>query len=520
MVGKTYLQPTSLNSRNMAVRDLLTKQPFYRLTNGGRESQKYNKPMYVDKMMYTERKMTGSIMTQADYVEEFYPFSHRVMSDFYFPEFYNYSTEVDEDGNEEIKFHREETFRIGSTLQGVITAQQLVHLCCNDIHWELTDEDITEGHEALYKQYQKGWLRKNMEIDFYDLAKSVKVTADGAVVFYLNEGTLGTKVLSFLNGDTLFPHYDPITGKMGRFARKFSSYDEEGNETVSWVEVWDDEYLTRYRQAKTGVAGAVGALKDYFGMDGYEVVLRQRHGFTRCPVVYLRDKDNGPCWNNVQCLIDDYEVALSYFAKNNAGAALPSYKLKGDDIDIQGDPLGRIRAFTMGKDDDVSIIQPQGLSENYTQYIDYLLTEIFQGAFIVKHPELKSGDTPTGTMKLYYAPSLDKAELDAKEYQRTITDMQSLFCEGYGIEQGAITEFLDLNDRLFGYVMPFVHENNSSLIADLVASKNAGILSAESATEHNPYSKNGEFKRVTAEAKQQQQADRLYQLKSAAAASA
>ena len=98
--------------------------------------------------------------------------------------------------------------------------------------------------------------------------------------------------------------------------------------------------------------------------------------------------------------------------------------------------------------------------------------------------------------------------------------MQSLFCEGYGIECGAVTEYLDLNDRLFGYIMPFVHENNSSLIADLVASKNAGILSAESATEHNPYANNGEFKRVTAEAKQQQQADRLYQLKSAAAANA
>lgn len=520
MVGKTYLRPTSLNSRNMAVRDLLTKQPFYRLTNGGREAQKYNKPVYIDKMLYTERKMMGSIMTQADYVEEFYPFSHRVMSDFYFPEFYNYSTEVDDDGNEEIKFHREETFRIGSTLQCVITAQQLVHLCCNDIHWELTDENITSEKESLYKQYQKGWLRKNMEIDFYDLAKSVKITADGAIVFYLADKKLGTKVLSFLNGDSLFPHYDPITGKMEKFARKFSSYDEDGTEVVSWVEVWDDEYLTRYRQAKVGLEGTVNALKDYLGMDGYEVVFRQRHGFTRCPVVYLRDKDNGPCWNQVQCLIDDYEVALSYFAKNNAGAALPSYKLKGDDIDVQGDPLGRIRAFTMGKDDDVSIIQPQGLSENYTQYIDYLLTEIFQGAFIVKHPELKSGDTPTGTMKLYYAPSLDKAELDAKEYQRAVSDMQSLFCEGYGAEQGAITEYLDLNDRLFGYIMPFIHENNSSLIADLVASKNAGILSAESATEHNPYSKNGEFKRVTAEVKQQQQADRLYQLKSATASKA
>ena len=504
----------------MVVRDLLTKQPFYRLVNSGKDAQQYNKPICVDQMQYHERNLMGSIMTQADYLEEFYPFSHRVMSDFYFPEFYNYTTETNDKGEDEIKFHREETFRIGSTLQGVITAQQLVHLCCNDIHWELTDDNVTSDREALYKEYKKGWLRKNMEIDFYDLAKSVKVTADGAVVFFMDNGKLGTKVLSFLNGDTLFPHHDPLTGSIDRFARKFSSYDEEGKEVVSWVEVWDDVYLTRYRQTKVGLKGTVNALKDYFGMDGYEVVMRQRHGFTRCPVVYLRDKDNGPCWNPVQCLIDDYEVALSYFAKNNAGTALPSYKLKGDDIDIQGDPLGRIRAFTMGKDDDVSILQPQQLSENYCKYIEYLLTEIFQGAFIVKHPELKSGDTPTGTMKLYYAPSLDKAELDAKDYQRTVTDLQSLFCEGYGIECGAVTEYLDLNDRLFGYIMPFVHENNSSLIADLVASKNAGILSAESATEHNPYANNGEFKRVTAEAKQQQQADRLYQLKSAAAANA
>ena len=82
----------------MAVRDLLTKQPFYRLSNGGKEAQKYNKPTYLDQMKYAERRLMGSIMTQADYLEEYYPFSHRVMSDFYFPEFYNYTETEDEDG--------------------------------------------------------------------------------------------------------------------------------------------------------------------------------------------------------------------------------------------------------------------------------------------------------------------------------------------------------------------------------------------------------------------------------------
>ena len=504
----------------MAVRDLLTKQPFYRLANGGKEAQNYNKPMYVDNMKYTERKLWGNVMTQADYLEEYYPFSHRVMSDFYFPEFYNYTEYEDEDGKKQIEWNREETFRIGATIQCVTTVQQLVHLCGNDIHHEVTDENIDSRTEELHKEYTKEWLRKDAEIAFYKFAESVKMTADGAICFFLDHGKMGMRVFSFLYGDTLYPHYDPITGQMMTFARKFSSYDDQGKELVTWVEVWDSENLTRYRQAKTGITGMVNGLKDYFGMDGYEVVFRARHGFSRCPIHYKRDKHNGPCWNNVQCLIDDYEVALSYFAKNNAGVALPSYKLKGDDIDIQGDPLGRIRAFTMGKEDDVSIIQPQQLSENYTQYIKYLLDEIFQGGFIVKQPELKSGDTPTGTMKLYYAPSLDLAELECKDYQDTITDMESLFCEGWGIENSMVTEAMNFRDHLYGFQTPFIHENNSSLVADLVAAKNAGILSSETAAEHNPYSNNGEFKRITAEIKKQQEADRLYQLKSSRATAA
>ena len=497
----------------MAIQDLLTKKPFYRLTNGGREAQEYNNPMLVDNMRYRERPLNGTLMTQADFLEEFYPSSHKVMSDFYFPEFYNYSEE-----NGEIKFHREETFRIGSTLQSMITVQQLVHTTGNDIHFELTDENVDSNTELAFRSYQKGWLGKGMEATFYNFVKAVKMTADAAVVFYMANGKMGTRVISFLDGDTLYPHYDPLTGEMNIFARKFASYDEEGKELISWVEVWDNEYLTRYRQDTVGIKGALNRVKYRFGLDAYRVVYHEKHGFSKCPVVYHRDPLNGPCWNLVQLLIEDYEVALSYFAKNNAAAALPSYKMKGDDIDIQGDPLGRVRAFTMGRDDDVSILQPNGLSENYTKYIEYLLNEIFAGAYIVRQPELKSGDTPTGTMKLYYAPSLDKATLEAKEYKPAIDSMTQLFCEGYGMEQKAITEYAKLAEKIFGWIIPFIHENTSSLVADLINSKNAGILSTQSATEHHPYATNNEAERITREQKQKQQADRLYQLKTAAAA--
>lgn len=498
----------------MVIKDLLTKPPFYRLTNGITGSREYSKQIPVENMKYTERIIVGQQMTQADYLEEFYPFSHRIMSDFFFPEFYNYTQEMNENtGKVEEKFHREETFRIGSTLQSLITVQQLVHVTGNDIHYELTSPLVNYKFADLLRESQEGWLMSGMESHFYGLVKSVKMVADGAIVFYIADKKPKAKVLSFTEGDSIFQHYDPITGEPSVFARRFSSYDEEGNETISWVEVWDEKYLRRYRQTRKGVKGVINAAINYLGLEGYTLVYEKEHGFSTCPVVYLRDKENGPCWNKVQWLIEDYEVALSYFAKNNAAAALPSYKLKGDDIDIKGDMMGRVRAFTMGKEDDVSLIQPNGLSENYTKYVEYLLNEIFSGAFIVKQPELKSGDTPTGTMKLYYAPSLDKATLDAKEYHPAIMRMYRLFCEAYGIANGRITEFKQLADRVFGWIIPYVHENTSSLIADLVASKNAGILSVESVTEHHPYAANNEMSRITSEAKQEQQADRLYQLR-------
>lgn len=497
----------------MAIRDLLTKPPFYRLTNNGEGAKKYNTPTLVGQMKYVERDLIGQQMTQADYLEEFYPFSHRIMSEFFFPEFYNYTEETDDKGNRTQTFHREETFRIGSTLQSVITAQQLVHTTGNDIHYELTSPLVNYEYDTLLKEALQGWLMCGMEANFYNFVKSVKMVADGAMVFYTANGKAGAKVLSFTTGDSIYQHYDPITGEPSVFARKFSSYDEDGQETTTWVEVWDEKYLTRYKKTKVGVKGVVNSVKDTFGLDGYTKVYQKEHGFSMCPVVYMRDSENGPCWNSVQWLIEDYEVALSYFAKNNAASALPSYKLKGDDIDIKGDMLGRVRAFTMGREDDVSLIQPNGLSENYTKYIEYLLNEIFQGAYIVKQPELKSGDTPTGTMKLYYAPSLDKATLEAKDYHPAVMRMFRLFCEAYGLANGRITEFRQLADRVFGWIIPYVHENASSLIADLVASKNAGILSVESATEHHPYASNNEAERITKETKREQEADRLYQLR-------
>lgn len=501
----------------MAVRDLLTKKPFYRIQNSGLFTRTQTP---VKAIRYTEKDTVGMMMTQTDFIEEYNPSGHKITNELFFPECYNYGEVIMENGEKRETMYREETFRVSVPLQRVVATQHLVHLYGNDTHHELTDSKVDDKLNDEFFSFQTGWLSKNIDIALYEAGKSEEITGDKAIVFFMYKGKMHTKVLSFLNGDTLYPHYDMVTGKINVFARKFDSYDENNRKTVSYVEVWDDTYLARYKQTNIGLKGAVNRVKDYLGIDGYELVYRQKHGFSRCPVAYKRSASNGPGWNDVQYLADEIEVALSYWAKACASTANDAYLLQGDDIDIKGDPYGRVRAFTAGKEDKVSLLEKKSGGEFYQAYVERLFKEFFRGSFTVEPPELKSGDTPAAAIKLIYSPNLDLAILQAKEEQTFINEVRELFCEAYGMEQGRITEYMRLNDHIISYIIPFVHENVSETTNNLVALKNAGLMSTETGAEHNPYTTNAEPDRIFKEQKQKQAADRLYQLRTSSSAAA
>lgn len=495
----------------MAVQELLTKKPFYRVQNSGLFT-KTQTP--VSAMRYEEKSIEGMVMTQTDFLEEYYPSGHKITNEMFFPESYNYGEVITETGKKMETMYREETFRVAVPLQKVTAVQHLVHLYGNDIHHELADSKVSDDINDQFFLFQTGWLSKNIDIALYEAGKSEEITGDKAIVFYMYNGKVYTKTLSFLNGDTLYPHYDMLTGRMNVFARKFSSYDEKNNEVATWVEVWDDTNMSRYRQSLVGMKGAVNKVKGYLGLEGYELVYRKPHGFKECPVAYKRSPLNGPGWNDVQYLADEIEVALSYWAKACASTANDAYVIQGDDVEIKGDPLGRVRAFTAGKDDKISLLEKKTGGEFYQAYVERLFREYFRGSFTVEPPQLKSGDTPAAAIKLIYSPNLDLAILQAKEEQDFINRVRALFCEGYGMEQGKITEYLRLNERILSYIEPFIHENTAEKVNNLVMLKNAGLMSTETGAEHNPYTTNAEPDKIFREQKQQQAADRLYQLKS------
>ena len=489
--------------KEIKVKDLLTKKPFARITPEGYLRGRITSDLSC--MSNEESRTTWRILTQGDFLREFYPTGHKINSEAFYPNRIKYD-------EEQKKFFEEKVFRAAFPFQMIITIQQLVHLCGNDIQHELTMGKVNDGTMDTFLDFKQGWLEKNMEIAFYELGRSAKITGDGAIVYYLKGGKLYYKVLSYLNGDTLYPHYDDITGELNIFARKYSGYDDDGEEMTSYVEVWDDTFMYRYKRDEKGISKTISKVKEYFGLDGYVLCEPPvRHGFTECPIVYHREQ-HGPCWSFSQDNIDKYELAISHLCQNNMAYAFPIMVLKGDDVRIEGDMYGAVKAISMGKDDDAGFMKRPESTQSFELQINTLLKMIFMGSFTVMPPEVKSGDLPGVAIKLIYSPSLEKAIIDAKEYDRTIDRMSRLFKYGYGVEKGQLTKYLNLS--IMSYIEPYVHENGAELINNLVQSVNSGILSHKTASTLTHYGQNSEWDNIMREKKEEDQMDLLNDIKS------
>lgn len=73
--------------------------------------------------------------------------------------------------------------------------------------------------------------------------------------------------------------------------------------------------------------------------------------------------------------------------------------------------------------------------------------------------------------------------IDAAEYQDVLRDMVELFAYGYGVETENTIAFGNLNMRY--YIEPYVHINNSAVVADLASAVQNGFMSVQTAAENS-----------------------------------
>lgn len=478
---------------NRQLRELLVKRPFTRVLPEGQ----YDHGTVTDGNVETAPTFDmihRRIVTQEDFMREFDPAGHPINNRLLYPDILQKN---EDDG----LWYVQEIPRYAFAFQQIILVKHLTHLCGNDIQFELADNSVTDEKRDIFIRFRNGWAKKNMEVAWYQLARSVKATGDGAFVGYMDNGRFGWKVLSFQNGDRLFPHYDLRTGRLSVFARTYCNYDESGAVSKRYVDVWDDTYYYRF-VADGDPNGVIDRIRQtvagIFSIGGYTLEFREPHHFSSIPVAYKRD-DFGPCWTFSQEGIENYESAFSNLAHSNHDFGLPIMYVKGEGSEeiTTKDMSYASKIMLLPSDGEIGFLNRQDASNAYKAELDKMEELIYRQSFAVRTPELKSGDTPGVALKIMYSDAFEKAMNDAQEYDGVIDDMVNIFTWGYGVESEMRLKFLSTNIRHF--IEPYVHRNNTEIITNLNMSVIGKFLSRRTASEKNPYATPSEWERICEE---------------------
>lgn len=486
------------------LRELLTKKPFTRIKSDGHynHGERFGNVMEEPNIPdYVRRK----IVTQEDFLRELDPYGHLINDREYFPDIYRKNPE---DG----KWYLEEVPRYAFAFQSVILYKHLTHLTGNDIQFELADKKDDNNARHIYNAFKRGWQERNMETAWYQLAKSVKATGDGAFVGFMNNGKFAWKVLSFLKGDKLFPHYDTKTGELNLLARTYCNFDETGKIINRFIDVWDNEFYYCFKrdgEADTAIEKFKQATLSLFNMNSYVLIEKEKHGFENIPVSYKRD-DMGACWTLSQESIDNYEMAFSRMAQSNHDFGLPIMYVKGEGSEevATQDMSHASKIFFLPSDGEMGFLNRQDASNGYEKELSVLEKQIYTQSFAVTPPELKSGDLPAAALKILYSPAYEKAMSDANEFDGAVDKMVEIFSLGYGIETGKQLDFK--NTPISHYIKPYVHLNETELTTNLSMQVQNGYLSKQTASEKSVYATPQEWDRVLSEKKSEQENDLLF----------
>lgn len=491
-------------------RALLVKKPFTKISAIGTVAEDEKEEMVGNIGMTRPQfdKLERIEITQSDMLRQLDPNAHLIFNKSYYPDIWRQNDEDD-------RWYVEEVPRYAFAYQKIILTKQLTHLCGNDIVFELADDMDDEQSREVLNAFKRGWNQKDMEIAWYELARSVKTTGDGAIVGYMDDGQFGWKCLSFINGDVLFPHYNRMTGKMELFARKYASYDDDG-EMRNFIDVWDKKYFiclseSEENENKEGEPIEPMLPKDCllndFNLDGYSVVDCQPHNFNFIPVAYHRSEE-GACWSTSQDSIDKYEMAFSRLAQSNHDFGLPIMYVKGEGSEelTSQDMSYASKVITLPSDGEAGFLNRQDASNAYNAELKIIEDQIYRQSFAVRTPELKSGDTPGVAIKMLYSDAVEKAINDAQVYQHAIHDIVEIFKFGYGVESEMQLDFK--NTEISFYIQPYIHINETERATILATGVQNGFCSKQTAAEKFTLSTPQEWDRILKE-KHEEEANKL-----------
>lgn len=502
-----------INARKL--RNLQSSKPWKTILPSG--YKRHGNPARVQNLQLPKDSPLYTVYTQADMEREYYPSGHRINDKAYYPDIYLKETDPE---TGKVTYYKNEVPRKSYAFQQIITTKRAMHLCGNDIQFEHVDAH-DDNHTENYEKFRKGWSQHDMDCQFAAAVMHSLIVAESAIIFYMEDGKAKTRVVSYHDGDKLYAHFGRDGKTLEIFCRNYSQYDTEGVEMVEYMEVYDKTNYYLFRRSgeeyKSPFEKLFSGVLDYFDLDDWELAEAPTpHGFGRVPVAYVRRED-GACWMYSQSTIEDFELAMSQMMQNNQEYGEPAVVICTEDeaVTTSRNSRGTIREYVIGKDDKVSMLQGQSAADGYQKQCEQDLHLIYRQSFCVENIDLKSGDLPAAALKIIYSLAYEKAFEESILYHPFLRDVVELFCIAYGIEAKKRIDFADMLQHIRFWIEPYVHQNNSAVMSDLVSGVQNKIISRQTACERlsGLYTTPDEFNVIEKEQHQEDSQDILTQVR-------
>ena len=482
----------TINISNMTPQTIMVKEAFTRLvpseTLTSIGDAKTVGSAYS--LAYSSERPLRQVMSQADFMREYDVNAHKINSLKYYPN----ALMRGSDGKVAAKIKS----RIAIAWQKRILVKRLATLTGNNVNIRLSNSKRTASDQQMLNDFREGWEDSNIENLIYQAIRADGIVGDVAVNFFMKNGKLGWRVFSFMEGDILYPQYDPMTGKLAVFGRRYVVRDSQDNEAVEYLDVWDDAYYMRYRQDKKGV---ITKVKNAVGISGWVVDQEPiHHGFPRIPIEY--DRYGEPFWANSQDCADLYELTVSQLAENNQAYALRILYALGGEIEMVSNMDGTPAMINSTEPNTkVGFLEPADSSKSFELQLNILEKAIMRNSFASETPELKSGsDLSSLTVRMLLMDSYQQALLDAQHFQSFLDGVVELFKFAYGIQTGRSSDFEVL--KVKAEIFPYVFMSETEQVSNILQLRSAGALSKRTASElayELGYAINSEYERITVE---------------------
>ncbi len=457
------------------------------------------------------------IVSQGKFLRELHPESHLIFDPLWYSDLVKKVPIDPKDPNSEMTDGIVKVARVGIPIQKVMLFKQLSQMTGKPMNFDIMETDPTDSQMTAYVKLKQKWVYYQFDTSMYEFFKSVLATGDGAHLTYKDEnGETSYKVFSILNRDHLHPIFD-YSGKLRLFGRSFVNCDQgANNESVSYLEVWDDTYYYLFTNSED-VAGddvqkspcwddtndfKLSAADD--NMDdksaSWYLMSQQEHGFKEIPVVYCKN-EAGACWSDVQPLINDLEVALSELFENNKTYAFRIMYIQGG-FEIQGDMKDNAvqpRAIILSDPNaKVGTVEGADASNSFNAQLDHTINLLKVCGFIVTPPTTISGDVSGTAIKILYSPAIEKAQNDIHFFNPSIRQITNRFKESISTEDDVSPS--DMNKlHVRAYCTPYVPQNDTDTVNNLTVAKGSGYLSSETCQEKDPNASPQEAMRIKQE---------------------